>query len=232
LPLADLERVYNVRLTEGQKLGFDDFKAECLHGLSFWDMSGFGKRAAFLFFVDPAETTLCKEWFVKCANVLKAVVTTKGQDLADVIQYIWGEKVLSRPLQLNFTLDAMRRLDEEKKTALCLALYEAYPEDAWIKAYLPRPPGMDMSALGRSAKPLPKIESERWHPRGSIAECRMCGFRPRDNILFSFSMQVSSLATWQTHYCTTCTYRTLKLKLVPNSASAESLDRTVRDAFV
>jgi hypothetical protein len=134
-------------------LVFDDSKAECLHGLSFWDMSGFGKRAAFLFFVDPAETTLCKEWFVKCANVLKAVTTAQDQELADVVEYIWGEKVLSQALQLNYTLDALRRLEGEPKEALCLALYEAYHEDAWIKAYLPRPLGMDMSAPGHSAKP-------------------------------------------------------------------------------
>ncbi|PJF19978.1 hypothetical protein PSACC_00204 [Paramicrosporidium saccamoebae] len=229
LPLQVLERVYDTYLTKQPYLSLQDFKKECLSTVTCFEAYDFGKMAALLLFVEPIEASRCEEWFVECGTILRIFRTAKGKELADIIKYLWKKKTLVRSLQLDCTLNAMRRLDDEEKQALCLALYEAYPWDPWIEAYLPRPPGVEAVTSETRPKPLPDIPIERWYPTDSFAQCRLCKFRPAETVLLWFFLEVSRSMLRRAKCCTFCGYRTLKLRLISSPEPAENPDRELRN---
>jgi hypothetical protein len=187
--------------------------------------------AALLPYVAPPNVPHCQEWFVERATIQHRFQKAEDEELADIIKCIWRNETLPRPLKLDYTIEAMRRLDKEFKQALCLALYEAYPWDLWIETYLPTPPGVDPSKPRPRAKPLPEIYLKCLTSMGSTAQCRLCSFRPPDHLWLSFSLNISRSMLRQAQCCPTCEYRTLKLGLVSNVASVENQDRTLGDAI-
>jgi hypothetical protein len=227
-----MERIYDTYLTDHQHLSPDVFKKECLSTATFLETSGFGKMAALLVYVAPSNVSHCQGWFVERVKIQQRFQKAEEKELADIIKYIWRNETLPRPLKLDFTIEAVRRLDKEMKQALCLALYEAYPWDSWIETYLPKPPGVDLTAPRPRAKPLPEINLECLNSMGSTSQCRLCSLRPTDNLLLSLSLKLSKSVLRQAQCCPSCRHRTLKLGLVSNAVSVENQDRTLRDVIV
>ncbi|PJF19976.1 hypothetical protein PSACC_00203 [Paramicrosporidium saccamoebae] len=127
---------YDAYLTGNRYLSIQTFKKGCLSTVACFEVRGFGKMVTLLLFVEPTEVSYCQKWFGERGTILGNF----RKELTDVIKHLWKKKTLVRSLQLDCTLNAMRRLDDEKQQAL----HEAYPWDLWIEAYLPRLPGMNV----------------------------------------------------------------------------------------
>jgi hypothetical protein len=153
--------VFATRLVECQQLSFEDFKAESLCDLSFYDMGGFAQRAALFIFVEPTQLAECQRWFVESINLWKECMAAKGKKLIDPVRYLWQNGTLNEVIRSNFTLYALSHVDDDSRAALCQALSNENPENKWIRDNLPKAPDVasELPCGNAKSSTLPKVGS-------------------------------------------------------------------------
>jgi hypothetical protein len=180
-------------------------------------------------FVEPTEVSRCQKWFVGCNAVLKAIATDKDKDLGKALQYIWGPDGLPRKIRLDITLDALKNMDDKSKEELYIALHARFPNDPWLEAHLPALPKKDDGMVENAPDNVPEdVSITKWYKPGTVAECRMCSFRPPKLPLLGRAIcKLPKLTTEWVQWrgtCPACNYRALKLGVVVDSEPVENGD--------
>jgi hypothetical protein len=210
LPITSLKRAFVAHSSKHIWLNPTEFRAECLGVIAYGEIGHFGELGGLLLFVQPAKAARCRRWFVKCSIVLDLIISTKGDDLVDVVRFAWKSKVLNPPLKYELTRNAFHRLDTARAKFLEYFLVEEHPKDTWVKKYLP--PAKDTLAPRKGQfRKLEELTLELWHLEGDIEECQMCGFRPRKGpVLWETFYRKARFVFRFTRLCTRCNNRTMK----------------------
>ncbi|PJF18059.1 hypothetical protein PSACC_02139 [Paramicrosporidium saccamoebae] len=240
LPIQLLRRVFETRLAECQQLTFEDFKAECLCDMSFYDMSGFGRNAALLLFVEPSQVAECCQWFVKCTVIWKAYKKVKGAGRVSILRYMWTNSVFNADIRASCTLHSISNMNLELQDKLYRALFTENPKDPWIMANLPKPSDIYNSPLcGDAESPVSSdrentqrpvtVSLEDWYAMGVYAECRFCRFCPPDIkiVPHAIGKTMRHLYPWARH-CGACGYNVMKFGLVEGSISVVAVDEVAQ----
>ncbi|PJF16806.1 hypothetical protein PSACC_03368 [Paramicrosporidium saccamoebae] len=202
LSFPSLKQTYETVASNGSWLSFEEFKTECLLGLSFDEDKSFREKAALLIFADPSDVAECREWFVRQALLLKLFRAAEGGDLAEIIRLMWKEKSFNAAIRQDCFLDAFYRLvkgkDKAVALALCQKLLEQHGTDTtktaavsgttttnadadvdatWINREMPK-----FKAKCGNVEPSrlcteDELKLDTWYVPGDATECELCGYR-------------------------------------------------------
>ncbi|PJF19232.1 hypothetical protein PSACC_00971 [Paramicrosporidium saccamoebae] len=212
--------VFTDRLMECQQLSFEDFKAECLRGMSFYTMDDFGRNAALLLFVETSQLKECREWLIEAAVLWEVCSKIEDEDeLICAIRYIWHHDVFSQDIRSSFTFHAVRKMTPESKEGLCQALRANHKGDAWIAIHFPEPSNINNDTEAPSTDDTPykpsNVDSAPTDPEASVLPNEEKNARAAGGPIGGIRLERwSSMGKYME--CRFCRYRPPKSRCIPS----------------
>ncbi|PJF17854.1 hypothetical protein PSACC_02332 [Paramicrosporidium saccamoebae] len=212
LPLSSLQSVASSRPPQSQWLSRVEFEAECSRGITVRNSRDFAKRAILLLLVDSTEVAGCREWFVENAMLWKFFREFRDMDLVNLVRLLWKDGKFDQETRRDCTLAAASRLSKDLAKALCVALTAEHPQDGWIESNLKRHRENGAETVALEIELAADIHLKLWYVPGTIAECRLCGYRlPKKHRVLAFAQYIFHQVARYTRRCGICRNRAVGL---------------------
>jgi hypothetical protein len=179
-----LARVFYSRPPQRTWLNYEEFKSECLFGITIRNIEAFSKSAINLLLVDVPDIERCQLWFTEYGLILNLSKELEKMNLVNLLRFMWKCDLLDQTIRRDCTLDAASRLEKKLAKILSVALRQEHPNDEWIEKNLKRYRENAVNIEGAKIEPVENLQLKLWYIPGKVAGCRLCRYRlPQKSIV-------------------------------------------------